>query len=39
MDANSILAELGIAKLADGGDLDVTSPITGERIGRVKTHS
>ena len=39
MDANSILAELGIAKLADGGDLDVTSPITGERIGRVKMHT
>jgi aldehyde dehydrogenase (NAD+) len=38
VDANSILAELGIAKLADGGDMDVTSPITGAVIGRVKTH-
>jgi aldehyde dehydrogenase (NAD+) len=39
VDANSILAELGIAKLADGGDMDVTSPITGALIGRVKTHT
>jgi aldehyde dehydrogenase (NAD+) len=38
VDAHSILAELGIAKLADGGDMDVTSPITGALIGRVKTH-
>jgi len=39
VDANSILSELGIAKLADDGDIAATSPITGEVIGRVKSHT
>jgi aldehyde dehydrogenase (NAD+) len=39
VDAKSILTELGIAGLADAGDLTVNSPITGDVIGRVKQHS
>jgi aldehyde dehydrogenase (NAD+) len=39
VNAKSILSDLGIATLADAGDLNVTSPITGEVIGRVKQHT
>ncbi|KND54918.1 Aldehyde dehydrogenase B [Candidatus Paraburkholderia kirkii] len=39
MDAQSILSDLGIASLVADGDLAVTSPITGEVIGRVKQNS
>jgi aldehyde dehydrogenase (NAD+) len=39
MDAKSILSDLGIASLAEAGDLTVTSPISGQVIGRVKQHT
>jgi aldehyde dehydrogenase (NAD+) len=39
MDTHSILSELGIATLAADGDMAVTSPITGEVIGRVKRYT
>lgn len=35
MNASSILSELGISHLADGGDIAIHSPINGELIGRV----
>jgi aldehyde dehydrogenase (NAD+) len=39
VDAKTILSDLGIASLADAGDLTVHSPISGAVIGRVKQHS
>ncbi|WP_353190348.1 aldehyde dehydrogenase family protein [Pandoraea pnomenusa] len=39
MNATSILNELGIAKLAETGDIAVHSPINGELIGRVASAS
>ncbi|WP_277185843.1 aldehyde dehydrogenase family protein [Caballeronia sp. BR00000012568055] len=39
MDAKSILSDLGIASLADAGDMTVTSPVTGDVIGRVAQHT
>ncbi|KND61997.1 Aldehyde dehydrogenase B [Candidatus Burkholderia verschuerenii] len=39
MDAKSILSDLGIASLADAGDMTVNSPISGAVIGRVKQHT
>jgi aldehyde dehydrogenase (NAD+) len=39
VDAKSILSDLGIAGLADAGDLTVNSPISGDVIGRVKQHA
>ena len=39
MNAQSILSELGIAHLTDEGELAVNSPITGERVGRVKLNT
>ena len=39
MNATTILADLGISAAAQGGDLAVRSPVSGELIGNVKTHS
>ncbi|MGI4984925.1 MAG: L-piperidine-6-carboxylate dehydrogenase [Janthinobacterium lividum] len=39
MNASTILSELGIARLAEDGDLVVRSPIDGSIVGRVKTRS
>ena len=39
MNATSILNDLGIAKLAEAGDIAVHSPINGELIGRVASAS
>ncbi len=39
MNIHSILSDLDIAQAADGGPLVVNSPITGEAIARLKTHS
>ncbi|MDR5802054.1 aldehyde dehydrogenase family protein [Caballeronia sp. LZ001] len=39
MDAKTILSDLGIAGIANEGDMTVTSPISGEIIGRVKRHT
>jgi aldehyde dehydrogenase (NAD+) len=39
MNASTILAELGIADAAQAGDIAVHSPINGEPIGRVASHS
>jgi aldehyde dehydrogenase (NAD+) len=39
VNAQSILSELGIAHLTDEGELAVNSPITGERVGRVKVNT
>lgn len=39
MKASDILAELGIAHLAQSGDIPVHSPIDGELIGRVASHT
>ncbi|WP_118180001.1 aldehyde dehydrogenase family protein [Paraburkholderia phosphatilytica] len=39
MNTTSILADLGISAAAQGGDLAVHSPVSGELIGNVKTSS
>jgi aldehyde dehydrogenase (NAD+) len=39
VDAKTILSDLGIAGIANEGDMTVTSPISGEIIGRVKRHT
>jgi len=39
VNAQSILSDLGIASLVTDGDIAVTSPITGEVIGRVKQNT
>src|SRR5579864_9076000 len=39
MNASTILADLGIARLAEAGDIAVHSPITGELIGRVASNT
>ncbi|MGF6774086.1 aldehyde dehydrogenase (NAD+) [Paraburkholderia sp. GAS199] len=39
MNASSILAELGIAHLAEDGDIVVRSPIDGAVVGRVKSQT
>ncbi len=39
MKTSTILSELGISHLADAGDISVYSPIDGELIGRVASHS
>ncbi|MGV2290165.1 aldehyde dehydrogenase family protein [Trinickia sp. YCB016] len=39
MKASNILSELGISHLAETGDIAVHSPINGDLIGRVASHS
>ena len=39
MNASTILADLGIAKAAQAGDIAVHSPISGELIGRVASNT
>ncbi len=39
MNASAILSELGISHLAEAGDIAVHSPINGELIGRVASHT
>ncbi|WP_322014750.1 aldehyde dehydrogenase family protein [Paraburkholderia sp. J12] len=39
MDASRILADLGILEHANKGDIEVRSPISGEVIGRVASHT
>ncbi|WP_114811309.1 aldehyde dehydrogenase family protein [Paraburkholderia kururiensis] len=39
MNASTILADLGIAHAVQSGDIEVHSPISGELIGRVASHT